>query len=285
MRIEVYDLGVAVINGTFDIEVPAEVPLEMAARKVKEIVSLGPDGVDEVSSPIAEMFRQLSKETTREFRAAVKASSLPDWPPRPWLPTSDPDEETSRDWGRLLWLHPVNMLAIEDSETHRSKAKDLAPTFSKSIKVPDGRFVSGIGWSAIVTRQDRSARHLPLKLLQLHWAYFALYMEIDRGLMVILDRDKSSTKKSLLSESEDSAKETFDDYLRVMKARARVDQRWPAWAATSKPFGMSSPTCRGSKHLSMESTGRSRCCRKSPIGAFRMRPRRHHGVRQPSSGS
>lgn len=51
-------------------------------------------------------------------------------------------------------MHPVNMLAIEDSETHRSKAKDLAPTFSKSIKVPDGRFVSGIGWSAIVTRQD-----------------------------------------------------------------------------------------------------------------------------------
>jgi hypothetical protein len=220
MRIEVYDLGVAVINGTFGVDLPAEETLDAAARKLKEIVWLRPEGADEIRSPIAEMFRQLSDETTREFRASVKATTS-DWPPRPWLPTTDPEKST--EWGRLLWLHPVHMLTSTNPELRKSSAKELAPAFSKSVDVPDGRFVPGVGWSAIVTDDHTSARVMPLKLVHLHWAYFALYMEIDRGLLLILDRDELKTKRPLLSESEEHAKEAFDDYLRVMKARARVD--------------------------------------------------------------
>ena len=222
MRIEVYDLGVAVINGTFDVDVPADIPLDAAARKLKEIVWLRPDGEDKVSSPITEMFRQLSEETTRQFRASVKASGS-DWPPRPWLPTTDPDAEASRDWGRLLWLHPVHMLSSKSPQIRESSAKELTPEFCKEVAVPDGRFFPGIGWSAIITRQDPSARDMPLKLLRLHWAYFALYMEIDRGLLIVLDRDESGTKQPFLSDLESDARAVFDDYIRVMKARARVD--------------------------------------------------------------
>ncbi len=61
-----------------------------------------------------------------------------------------------------------------------------------------------------------------MKLIQLHWAYFALYMEIDRGLLVILDRDKPKVRTTL-HELQADAEGIFSSYLRVMKARARVD--------------------------------------------------------------
>jgi hypothetical protein len=223
MRIEVYDLGVAVINGTFEVDVPVAIPLDAAARRLKEVVWLRPDGADKVSSPITEMFRQMSKETTRQFRAGVKDSGS-DWPPQPWLPTTDPDGETSRDWGRLLWLHPVHMLASQNRQMRESSARELTPEFCKDVAVPDGRFFPGIGWSAIITTsKDLSTCNMPLKLLHLHWAYFALYMEIDRALMTVLDNDKSGTKRPLLPNLEKDAEEVFDNYIRVMKARARVD--------------------------------------------------------------
>ena len=220
MRIEVYDLGVAVINGTFAVEVPAAVPLQAVARRLKEMVWLRPDDVDNVSSPITGMFRKLSKETARQFRASVDAA-VPARRMPPWLPAST--NHGSQQWGRLLWLHPVHILTSKDREKRESGAKELAPEFSQHVDLRDGRFVPGIGWSAIVTDDDPSTRVMPLKLVHLHWAYIALYMEIDRGLLVFLDRDKSVTKRPLLSESEEYAKQTFDDYLRVMKARARVD--------------------------------------------------------------
>jgi uncharacterized membrane protein len=88
--------------------------------------------------------------------------------------------------------------------------------------VPEGRFVSGVGWSAIITREE-SARELPLRLVGMHWAYFALYMEIDRGLLTVLDRRNSTPKRAILAELEADSRTVFGDYLRVMKARARVD--------------------------------------------------------------
>jgi hypothetical protein len=117
----------------------------------------------------------------------------------------------------------VHVLAIDDATRRDSGAKELAPAFSKSVKVPDGRLVSGIGWSAIVTNLERSARDVPMKLLQLHWAYIALYMEIDRGLLAVLDQDSARRSGSMLADLEADAEQVFDDYIRVMEARARVD--------------------------------------------------------------
>ena len=115
------------------------------------------------------------------------------------------------------------MLAGDETGLVGSKAKLLRVPFSKSVKVPDGRFVPGIGWSAIISDSDSSARDLPMKLLQLHWAYYALYMEIDRGLLSVLDHNELSRPRPVLSELEADAEEVFTYYIRVMKARARVD--------------------------------------------------------------
>lgn len=220
MRVDVYDLGMAVINGTFRVGVPAHLTLSGAAAELKRMVWLRPDAEDDGSSPITGMFSTLSKEAAKQFRDSVD-STLPDHQVQPpWTPASR--SEPSAEWGRLLWLHPVHMLECEDPATRRWSARELAPTFSKTIKVPDGQLVSGIGWSAIVTDGDRSAFALPMKLVQLHWAYFALYMEIDRELLIVLDRNTSTTG-STLPQLECDAKTVFDGYIRVMNARARVD--------------------------------------------------------------
>ena len=221
MRIEVYDLGVAVINGTFAVRFPTPLTLADAVRALKRMVSLRSDS-EQAGSPIAGMLRKLSKETTHQFRASVD-STVPRRVQQPWLSPSELGHRVSSEWGRLLWLHPVHLLAGEDAAWRKLRAKELAPAFSTTIKVQDGRFVSGIGWSAIVTNLDPSAREMPLKLVHLHWAYYALYMEIDRGLLTVLDQNRSGTKRTALSELEDGANAVFEDYIRVMKARARVD--------------------------------------------------------------
>ncbi len=221
IRIEVYDLGVAVINGTFAVAFPKPVALAEAVRDLKRMVSLQADG-EQAGSPIAGMFRKLSRETTHQFRASVD-STLPRRRQQPWLSPAGLGHRVTSEWGRLLWLHPVHLLAGEDAAWREARAKELAPAFSRTIEVEGGRFVSGIGWSAIVTNLNPLAREMPLKLVHLHWAYYALYMEIDRGLLTVLDRNRSGTKREALSELQGGANTVFEDYIRVMKARARVD--------------------------------------------------------------
>lgn len=148
MRVDVYDLGVAVINGTFEVRLPPEVALKDAIGTLKRMVWLRPDELGRVS-PITGMFSKLSVATTEQFRKSVKAT-VADRTQPPWLNGPDPTDHSSPDYGRLLWLHPVSMLTTNDRSVVRSMARDLSPTFSKALAVPSGRFVSGIGSSAIV---------------------------------------------------------------------------------------------------------------------------------------
>lgn len=135
---------------------------------------------------------------------------------------ADSDERDRGDWGRLLWLHPLHVLILHDVEDDTTAAADqLAPPFRRSIDITDGRFVPGIEWSAIVTEDDASAK-TPLHLTELHWAYYALYMEIDRGLLALLDDDRWYEPTSL-KEIEQDAGRVFGHYMRVIEARARLD--------------------------------------------------------------
>jgi len=90
------------------------------------------------------------------------------------------------------------------------------------MAIDDGLFVAGIGWSAIVVRTRSRAAAVPVRLTILHWAYYALYMAIDRRLLVVLNQPRWS-ERARLKELEGDADDVFADYLRVMDARARLD--------------------------------------------------------------
>ncbi len=226
LRIDVYDLGMGVMNGVFAVRAPTA-DLAATARTLKRLVWLKPDAG--LLSPIAQAFRVLALETTEQFAAAVSAAS-PDAVQQPWLSPflralpDHPDGQDGRqaDWGRLLWMHPVHLLEVDDLEQAAPSALGLAPPFRRPVAIADGHFVPGIGWSAIVTHSGSSGAEIPLGLIELHWAYIALYMEIDRGLLALLDDDRWERFRAL-QELEDEADTVFADAMRVLKARARVD--------------------------------------------------------------
>jgi len=228
MRIDVYDLGMAIMNGVFVVRTPPNIGIQASVRTLKQLVWLKPDAQESICSPITETFRELAKETTQQFATAIAVA--PGVLQRPWLaPFLDavskndpPDHPRRNDWGRLLWLHPVHVLEVDDASALASTAASVAPPFHRSIDIPDGRFVAGIGWSAVVTERAPSSAEVPLQLVELHWAYIALYMEIDRGLLALLDSDQWELSRSL-TELERDANQVFADYMRVVKARARVD--------------------------------------------------------------
>jgi len=228
MRIDIYDLGMAVMNGTFSMSAPAEMSLHAVVRSVKQFVWLRTDPSAGILSPIASAFRSLAAETTEQFDVAIKAAA-PHTIRRPWLApfldaagASEDERGSFAEWGRLLWLHPVHLLEVEDSSEVEWNAREVAPPFHRAIDVPDGRFVSGIGWSAVVTGKAPTDTDVTMRLVELHWAYIALYMEIDRGLLALLN-DARWERAISLAEMEADADRVFADYMRVMEARARVD--------------------------------------------------------------
>jgi len=228
MRIDIYDLGVAVMNGTFTVRAPKRLDLGTIARVLKQVVWLRPDRSG-VCSPIVSTFRMLAEESAEQFARSIDAAA-PQTVQQPWLApflsalaqAHQSGEPPPNDWGRLLWLHPVHLLEVDDVGELATNATALAPPFHRTVDIPDGRLVSGIGWSALVTQRQPSGTDVPLRLVELHWAYIALYMEIDRGLLALLDQDRRSRTESLFDLEED-AERVFTDYIRVMEARARVD--------------------------------------------------------------
>ena len=230
LRIDVYDLGMAVMNGTFAVRSPAGLSLQAAALTLKSLTWLKPDRESGVHSPIAATFRELAVETAEQFATAI-AHGAPHAVQEAWLSpfleALHVNESTHgaqpRDWGRLLWLHPVHLLEVRDTSVPMAAvAAQLAPPFHRSVAIPGGLFVPGIGWSAIVTSAGTSEAWVPLRLTELHWAYIALYMEIDRGLLALLDDDRWYRPASL-AKLERDADQVFADYMRVTEARARLD--------------------------------------------------------------
>ncbi len=223
IRIDVYDLGMAVMNATLDVTTQTSEPADTFASNLKQLVWL--KATDHARrSPLTEALCALAGETCASFALLVR-DAVPHAIVRPWLtPFLDATatDHATPDWGRVLWLHPVHLHALTPEETVDQVSADLLPPFAATVPLPNGRFLPGIGWSALITDGRTSTVDDPVHLIETHWAYIALYMEIDRGLLALLDRQHHRTNATL-RELEDAADECFSAYARVMEARARVD--------------------------------------------------------------
>jgi hypothetical protein len=215
MHIDVYDVGVAVITAWFDVVAPSGTAAA-TARVLRELVRLREDRAR--LSPLAAELQRLACDLAKEYGDAVKSQARTEQQVV-WLGRSKaawpPD-----DRGRLLWLHPIHVRRMPSPT--REAALELAPAFCKTIPLDYGVFAPGIGWSAIVVSSRSGAADSPIRLTEVHWAYYALFMEIDRGLLGVLNQQRW-VEEAPLRELEKDAEDVFADYLRVMDARARLD--------------------------------------------------------------
>ena len=227
MRIDIYDLGMGVMNGTFSVRSSGNVGLPDIALALKRLVWLRPDPGTRNYSPVTMIFRELARDTTRQFSDVIREAA-PREVQDPWLEPfiramtggQERVPGSIQDWGRLLWLHPVHLLTVATLGDVRRAAAALAAPFHQAMAIPGGCFVPGIDWSALITLSGEVSG--PLRLIELQWAYFALYMEIDRGLLARLDDDRWRQNRSL-SDLEDEAERVFADFMRVKEANARVE--------------------------------------------------------------
>jgi hypothetical protein len=239
LRVEIYDLGVGTITGVYAVKVPDRESVETAQRTIDAVGGLRRHFDIGGRSPVAEGFQAVTYATVREFsRAAMHVA--PQARQEPWLapmlealghgmsassPASSGGEGLT-EWGRLMWLHPVFVL----TEASHASASDLCsvgapfvPAFAGEIPYWHGMFMPGIDSSVIVLRgASPEGPNPPLRLTELMWAYYALFMEIDRGLLALLDNDRWRTPESLRALEQD-AERMFDIYMRVQEARARLD--------------------------------------------------------------
>jgi hypothetical protein len=224
LAIDVYDLGVAVMTAWFDVRAAGGAALDATARTIKQLVWLRPG--NEGQPPLAAALQRIAFDTAQQYDEAVDVAAPEEaqagWLSRATLLPSAPsaDHRPLDEQGRLLWLHPIHVLHTR--EPPRAEARDLAPAFYKDIDLSEGVFAAGIGWSAIAVPPGSGAAATPVRLTELHWAYYALYMEIDRGLLGVLNQQRWS-EDAPLRQLEDDARNAFADYLRVMEARARLD--------------------------------------------------------------
>lgn len=218
--IDVYDLGVAVLTAELHVTAAASASRPTVAAAVKRLAWLDP----KERSPLAAVLQDVAIAVAQEYREAV-ASAAPRELQAAWLsgarvPSASNESGRPTDQTRLLWLHPVQVLRTTDHA--QRAAEELTPVFRKTIEVEGGVFAAAIGASAVVVSPDTADTTRPALLTQLHWAYYALYMEIDRGLLHVLSQQRWKVAAPL-KELESDASDVFADYLRVMDARTRLD--------------------------------------------------------------
>jgi hypothetical protein len=240
ISIQLYDLGVGVIAGVYTVVTPRSLDEAAACRTIEAMSRLRRDPITGVQSPVSAAYKALAEDTVRVYRDAV-ATCVNGDQPDPWLvpmlqalPSSPPNGTRrhrdhladSDEWGRLLWLHPVFVLPgapSAESEELIHLARPFKPKYSRPTDYPRGVFIPGIDSSAIVVRGDIDGQQeIPMNLLGLHWAYYALFMEMDRGLLATLDDDKWQTPEALV-DLEADAERMFRIFMRVREARARLD--------------------------------------------------------------
>lgn len=216
LDIDVYDLGVAVICAWFDVAAPRGAAPEDTARAIRRVVRQRAG--DEGRSPLAAALEQIAVDAADAYGDAV-AAEAPKGLQAAWLSRlAARADRPPDDRGRLLWVHPV----LRTGDATADAARRLAPAFREEIDLDEGVFVPGIGWSAVAVPAGSTAADTPMRLTKLHWAYFAHYMEIDRGLLGVLNQPRWS-EPAPLKRLEADAEDVFADYLRVMDARARLD--------------------------------------------------------------
>jgi len=268
LAVDVYDLGVAVMTARFELPEPPAGSLTAAARAVKRLVWLRPD--NGVPTPLAETLDKIAREITREYGDAVTAVAGEELVAGKWRSGRSSEDSNgdadllAREYGRLLWLHPVYVLrrpmvpaesvtmsadsstgavsdstggtaindaaprvAVKSRADHETAARALSPAFHQTIDLEGGLFAPGIGSSALVVDEGTDAEEAPLRLTELHWAYYALYIGIDRNLLGVLNLPMWDERSSL-RRLEADADDVFADYRRITDARARLDSQLSA---------------------------------------------------------
>jgi hypothetical protein len=231
-----YDLGVGTITGIYTVTIPDRVSATTAHRTIDAIGGLRRHSDIGGRSPLAESFETLTYAAVKEFSSAVDHVA-PQAKQEPWLApmlealaenvsNTDVGTKQGAEWGRLMWLHPVFILTdrpYASGPSLRMVGEPFVPTFSGSIPYWHGIFMPGIDSSVIVLRgPNHEGPNPPLHLTELMWAYYALFMEMDRGLLALLDNDRWRTPESLRALEQD-AERMFGIYMRVQEARARLD--------------------------------------------------------------
>lgn len=239
LAIDVYDLGVAVLTAWFDVRA-LRGDLPAAARAVKRLAWLRAEGRER--SPLADALQAIASAAAADYGEAISSAAPPELHAGAWLSRASRSRTTGRaesddDQGRLLWLHPVHVLNAHASPSGtgreliavrtQEQLRELSPAYRETIDLEGGAFAAGIGWSAVVVEQGSAVEEAPVRLTKLHWAYYALYMEIDRGLLLVLNQERW-IRRARLKELEKDAEDVFSDYLRVMDARARLDSHLSA---------------------------------------------------------
>lgn len=237
LRIDLYDFGVGVVNGTYDVTAPPWLSAAATRRTTEAVARLLGDPAIGVRSPVAASYDALTRETVTAFGDAV-ARCAGEEVDDPWLSVfhnalppepgaeGPPASPAAEGWGRLLWLHPVFVFTSgPDVGVRRLRriSRPFEATFSESIVHWHGVFAPGID-SSVVVLHENIPKHKtpPMGLTELMWAYYALFMEIDRGLLAMLDSDQWQTLARWLGSKED-AERMFSAYMRVQTARARLD--------------------------------------------------------------
>ncbi len=239
LRIDIYDLGVGTITGVYEVKVPDGTSVAATQRTIDSIGGLRQHADIAGRSPAAESYESLTRATVRDFsRAALHVAPLARQ--EPWLApmlealgetkTDDASENAelshTTEWGRLLWLHQVVILRDSPDANAQSLAavgQPFTPAFFGEIPYWHGMFMPGVSSSVIVLRgESPEGPNPPLHLTELMWAYYALFMEMDRGLLALLDNDRWRTPESLRALEQD-AERMFNIYTRVQEARARLD--------------------------------------------------------------
>lgn len=260
-EVKVYDLGMAVAAVDVSVRLPRSWVKPATAEAVKDLAALAS------KSPVTTLTQHLAATTASHYFDAFESGFARD-AVDPWLdsfsdPLDDADDggggddwgrflwlhpairskgKTIDDYGRLLWLHPVLMY---EGEKVLSTARQLAPPFRRSMGLQGGRFLPGVSWSVIAAEPGRTeAFEVPRQLLEDHWAYFALYMHLDRALGEELIRGRWHEGRRLKDRERD-ADRLFGYYEQVMELRRRLESMpvsrggdevamWQAIAAVQK---------------------------------------------------
>lgn len=224
LAIDLYDLGIGVLTAWVDVTALACAPLADTARAVKKLTFLRP--TEHTPSALASRLQDIATAVSHEYRNAVERVRFGEQEAG-WLARVAPDDHgrlprRSLDVipGRLLWLHPINVLRTEP--VTQADALELAPVVRGAIEIEGGVFAPGIGSSAIVVDSRSRSAARAVRLTVLHWAYHALLMKVDRDLLDTLNSGRW-TARGTIRELEKDADEVFADFLQVESGRTRLE--------------------------------------------------------------
>ncbi|MEX2447318.1 MAG: hypothetical protein WD404_01070 [Solirubrobacterales bacterium] len=251
VRVQFFDLGVGVISGAYTVVPPEGLAPKDVAQRIRAWSDLTRDARGNVGPPIGASYEELAIESVETFSAAVKQCEKGEVL-SPWLtllqsPPERPTEQGSgesmtehaieeEERGRLKWLHPVFVLPSRpDSDDERdAEAKEFGAVHKRAVDFEHGLFVPGVKRSVVALNGEAERRErdegwdllgpsTPLGLIALNWAYHALFMDIDRGLLATLDRSGRHGDRATFRELEAEARDAYRDYVRVREAKARLD--------------------------------------------------------------